>query len=748
MDNHHTQPANLRGQETLLARSQEALRALVSAKAVRLLLPPFFFAVLTLAITWPAARTFTTHYIGDPSDDPRHNIWFIWHLLEAFFGRQPLYDVNLLYYPHGISLLTHGYGPVMGFLALPFLPWGIVAAHNGAVLLGFGLTGYALYLLARGLGFNQLVSLFAGTLLLAAPMHVIGPEGHMGKSFFGLMPLALLAVHYALQPARSSRWAIVVAAVLLLNLLHNGLHFIESALAVAFFVTVALLTAAPAARRFFLGRALVIGASTLVLTGPLLFAIRRAASRPGLQVSATWESFEYQPDLVEFFLPPPFTRLLGGLTARLFTAFDVPGIIETAVFLSWVGLLFSLLALVSGRRQARVWLLFTAIWVVLAAGPVLSILGQRTFTSYGLPIILPYAFFTSLPGVDFLRTPGRLMFMGFTGFAIAAAFGLAWLHARYPRAAVPLTAAAIVLVLLETWPQTLSQTPMPEAAPFYRELAGDPTMYGVFDLPANPREDKWYVGYSSRYQIDQMTHGKGIAGGYISRSYAVHPLFPCLIPELRQPTADLLLDGEPATCFSNALHDLAYHNYRYVVWHKPGPDDEYGADPSAVEETSAYLLSLFAGQEAVADDDWLLVYAVPSLAEIAGELTYGFQYNWHESEEGGVRRWARSPATLFISAPEAQEAILEITPESIYDPDYAPPVRGDLRVELDGDLVAILPIEVGQTARLPLEIGAGFHTVSLSLEAGNFRPSDRGSTDRRWLSFAISAINLVTQPEP
>jgi hypothetical protein len=140
--------------------------------------------------------------------------------------------------------------------------------------------------------------------------------------------------------------------------------------------------------------------------------------------------------------------VLGDLTSRIFTAFDVPGIIETAVFLSWTGLLFCLLALLSRRRQAWIWLLFTAIWVVLAAGPVLSILGQRTFTEYGLPIILPYAFFTSLPGVDFLRTPGRLMFMGFTAFAIAAAFGLAWVYARYPRAAVPITAAAIVLVLL------------------------------------------------------------------------------------------------------------------------------------------------------------------------------------------------------------------------------------------------------------------------------------------------------------
>lgn len=716
-------------------------------QVARLALPPLFFALLTLAITWPAARTFSTHYIGSTSDDPRHNVWFIWHVVEALLGRQPLYNISLLYYPYGVSLLTHGYGPVMGILALPFLPWGIVAAHNGAVLLGFGLTGYAMYLLARGLGFGGLISLFAGTLLLAAPMHVIGPHEHMGKSFFGLIPLALLAVHYALQPGRSSRWAILVALVLLLNLLHNGLHFIEAVLAAAFFVVAALLKAEPADRRSLVWRVLVMAGSTILLTGPLLLATYLASRQPGLQVSANWESFENQPDLVEFLLPPPFTRLLGSFSARLFEVFQVRGSIETAVFLSWVGLLLCLLALWSRRRQAWTWLLFTSIWVVLAIGPVLSILGRRTFTDYNLPIIMPYAFLTSLPGLDFLRTPGRFMFMGFTGFAIAAAFGLAWLHTRIPRAALPFTVGAIILVLLETWPRPLPQTLMPGAPPFYQQLANDTDMYGVFDLPVNPREDQWHVGYSARYQLDQMTHSKGIAAGYISRTYATHPLFPCLIPVLRAPTTDVLLDGEPVPCYSNALYDLAYHNYRYVVWHKPGPGDDYSDDPAEVEATSAYLLSLFASQEPVVDDEWLLVYAVPPLSEAPASVIYGLQNNWYEAEEG-MLRWAQSPATLFISTPAAQDAILEITPVYISDPDYAEPFRGELRVEMDGVFLATLPIETEQTANLPLSLPAGFHTLTLTLEAGNFRPSDRGSDDRRWLSFAIGSINLVTQLEP
>jgi hypothetical protein len=734
--------------ETTVSGARRALARLLSQRAVQVALPLLYFALLTLAMTWPAARTFSSHYIGSRSDDPRHNVWFIWHVLEALAGRQPLYDTTLLYYPVGISLLTHAYGPVMGLLALPFAPWGIVAAHNGAILLGFGLTGYFLCLLARGLVFGHSVSLFAGTLLMAAPIHVIGPQEHMGKSFFGLIPLAFLAIHHTLQPARSSRWALVTAAVLLLNLLHNGLHFIEAALGVAFFVVVALLRAAPAIRPLLLRRALLAAGSSLVLTGPLLLAISRASRRPGLQVSASWESFHYQPDLVEFFLPPPFTRLLGGLAERILDGIGALGSIETAVFLSWTGLALCLVALLSRRRAAWTWLLFTAIWVVLAMGPQLRLLGRRTFTEYNLPIILPYALVTSLPGLDFIRTPGRFMFAGFTGLAIAAAYGLAWLQGRYPRAARPLAAAAAALVLLETWPQPLPQTAMPVVAPFYQELAADPEMYGVFDLPVSPREDQWYAGYSSRYQLDQMAHGKGIAAGYISRTYSAHPLFPCLVPELLRPTPELLLDGEPVRCYENALYDLAIHDYRYVVWHKPGAADGYSPDPAGAEATSAFLLGLFDAEEPVVDDDWLLVYAVPPPAATAASLTYGYQFNWHELEEDGARRWARSPATLFFSSPIAQATVLEIVPDNIYVPGYALDVSGNLRIELDGDYLTTLPIQIGQTARLPIELPAGFHTLTLSLEAGNFRPSNRGSDDTRWLSFAISSLNLVTRLEP
>jgi hypothetical protein len=55
------------------------------------------------------------------------------------------------------------------------------------------------------------------------------------------------------------------------------------------------------------------------------------------------------------------------------------------------------------------------------------------------------------------------------------------------------------------------------------------------------------VDYSARYQVLQMTHGKGIAGGYISETYERHPIASCLYEADRAP-ADVRVNGVPSRC--------------------------------------------------------------------------------------------------------------------------------------------------------------------------------------------------------
>ena len=60
------------------------------------------------------------------------------------------------------------------------------------------------------------------------------------------------------------------------------------------------------------------------------------------------------------------------------------------------------------------------------------VMGKIHFTEYELPIILPYAFLTALPGFDFLRTPGRFMLVGFVGFCRHSCL---WSGLAYPKRA-------------------------------------------------------------------------------------------------------------------------------------------------------------------------------------------------------------------------------------------------------------------------------------------------------------------------
>jgi hypothetical protein len=104
-------------------------------------LPLLFFTMLIIVLTWPVARDFSTKTAGD-SDDVRHHVWILWHIKEWVLGRQPLYTASQLYYPAGITTLTQSTGPLNGIMALPFWPWGPVAAYNGLMLLGQSLSGY------------------------------------------------------------------------------------------------------------------------------------------------------------------------------------------------------------------------------------------------------------------------------------------------------------------------------------------------------------------------------------------------------------------------------------------------------------------------------------------------------------------------------------------------------------------------------------------------------------------------------
>src|SRR5262249_54242016 len=135
----------------------------------------------------------------------------------------------------------------------------------------------------------------------------------------------------------------------------------------------------------------------------------------------------------------------------------------------------------------------------------------------------------------------------------------------------------------------------------------DKEQYGIFDLPVNPTPgtDPYFIK-SATYQIYQMTHHKGIAGGYISRTYKEHPLFPQLMADrLEQDQDHLFLNGQLAR-YDIAQAELARYGYRYVVWHKAQENANIAGDMAA----AAFIGAVFGQQAPLIDDDLIRVYQV------------------------------------------------------------------------------------------------------------------------------------------
>ncbi len=698
------------------------------------------YALLSIALSWPTIRYFTSHIAGG-GPDALHNLWIFWHTQQVVLGHQPPFSTTLLYYPHGASLLTHGLGPVTGIFALPFWLLGPEAAHNGAVLVSLWLTGYFMYLLARTLHFERGVAIFSGVVLMASPMCLAGLLGNITKVFLGGLPLVLLTLHHALNLRRSNWWVLTVALALLLLLLHSGYQFIFATICMVFFVVLCWFSVNSRERWDLFKRYVLLGISILLVVGPLLLATIIASKDPSIKVDLSQQSglSIHQPDLIQFVLPDSRSFFFGSISQYIAERYEniTFSSIDKAVSLSWTCMVLCVIAFFFKKTTARIWLLFTLICIVLAMGPFIRVFGQTDFTSHHQKIFLPYAFITSLPGFGFMRFPGRFMMIGYVGFGIAASFGLAWLMQQFPRYRQIVLLGAVTLVLIEQWPEPLYATKLPAVPPFYKDIAHDTEQYGVFDLPVNPIPELGsYVIPSSIYQIYQMTHHKGIAAGYLSRTYREHPLFPYLMRnsgDLGQ--ANLFVNEQPASSV-NALADLAHYNYRYVVWHKT----HHSNDAVAYKSAQRFINQVFGEQEPLIDDDLTRVYPVVPLSQTRLETGR----NWRMPEK--TWRWVTSPATFHVISPRPQAALLQITPAAIYDPraDNGLGNRGVLSIQMDNSFMAAVDIAVDQRTTVPIVLSEGRNTVTLSLDAGNFQPSMYDSDDTAFLSFAIRSINLQT----
>jgi len=697
------------------------------------------FVILAILVTWPTVRDINQLIISD-GGDARHILSNFWHVKESVMGRQPFFDLPLLYYPFGASILTNATGPLTGFFGLPFWIFGPEVAYNATYLIGYILTGFCMYLFVRGLGIHYQPAIFSGILLMLSPICVMGFLGHIDKVFLGGLPLLFLALHQTYQRNYSVGWSIITGFVFLLILLTNGTQFAIAALSTVLYSLIILIFAPSTERWFLLKRGIIIAGCSLLLTAPVLYQLLQAANHPLVKVEINTASQYYQPDLIQFFVPSPDSFIMGEATKAFLTQYEglILGI-ETLIALSWVGIILSIIAVIYGSITIRQYFLLLLCLIILSVGPYLKIMGNSEFTQYELPIIMPYAFLTSLPGFDFMRTPGRFMFAGYVFFSLTAGYGLAYLMKRWAKQRYVILIIATLFICIEYWPHPFQQEKLPITPDFYHQLAEDKDLYGVFDLPlVNYRNP--YIPFSSYHQIYQMTHGKGIASGYISRTYSRHPFLPDLMQVGSTPT-DLLINNKVIPTSDVLFYELNQYDYRYVVLHKPLLDDVNR------ERTITLTNQLFVNQLPLVDDALTTVYKVPQVSDTV-MIRYD-SLNWREPEP--KIRWGSSPVKLHINSPITQPARLEIIPIHLHDPntstDTALKGISLLEYQTYDSLTQTAGFISKKLTTIPLQLKAGQQTITLTVTPGTNRVIPYSGDPNALLEFSIESINLIVGDE-
>ena len=217
------------------------------------------YLLLTLIMTWPLVREFTTAIPGDGFDGWQ-NFWNQWWIKVALIDQQsnPLVT-DLLYHPTGVSLYFHTLNPFNGLTTLPIqLAFGLIPAYNSAILLAWILGGYGVFLLVR----RQLTStdcqltianasaFLAGAIFTFSPFHMAHLLGHMQVLSLQWIPFYVLYLLRSLDAVNQRRSWLHEALMAALFLILVGLCDWYYVLYLALFTGLAVLWAwlgAPAA---------------------------------------------------------------------------------------------------------------------------------------------------------------------------------------------------------------------------------------------------------------------------------------------------------------------------------------------------------------------------------------------------------------------------------------------------------------------------------------------------------------------
>ena len=359
---------------------------------------------------------------------------------------------------------------------------GAVAAYNWLVLLSFPLSAAAAYLLARHLALPAGGAFLAALLFAFSPFHIAHAAYHPHIAQTQWLPLYLLALWRCLDQPKAAAVAFLIAAtaaVTLSNFYGALIAAVMTPVAVGVYWVVRRGPAGaghyrvtgPAEPGHYRISGLWITLATLLFlamaglafvwwTAPAVIADRSAFAFPRdalFQHSAKWWGY---------LVPPVAHPLLGGVSRRLWTAWDVKeGLLEHQVSLGWGVVSLGLVGIYAwlARNGRTPGVAAVPILIVVAfAALVCSLSPERTV--FGVTMPRPSAWLYAV--VPMFRAYARFGVVVQLMAALLAGIGASWLLARQTRLARAACAALVALAIAEyaVWPPAASRDVLPTAA--------------------------------------------------------------------------------------------------------------------------------------------------------------------------------------------------------------------------------------------------------------------------------------------
>lgn len=457
--------------------------------------------VAAIYFTYPMA--FRLEHLGRPnSTDGQLSVWNIAWVAHALVSPgEHVLDANI-FHPRPNTLVYNEANLGAGVLGVPFyLATGNgQATHNGAVLLGFALSGLAMYFLARRLTASKGAAAVAAVLFAYCPF-VFARTAHVQLLMIWCLPACLLALHVFVDRPTLGRALIL------------GVTIATAELFCAYYGILGGLIVGLGAVFYAVSRnywkqwrywSLLAGAAGLSigLVWPLFrhyLSLQDAGFERSLDesiaYSADWRAYLASSALAHEWMLP----LLGHWNEVLFPGF-------MTLILGAAGLWLGSRTPTAGdeqRAQPSTSLRETTGFYALVGGICL-------WASFGPGAGLYTWLYHALPVFSFLRAPARFGIAVSLALCVLAAITLRTLLQRVPRRQPAVVGALLLLAVLDLRiANPLRDVPPPD--PAYAMLANLPKG-GVIELPF------WYLPQDfirhSEYMYNSTYHWQRIVNGY------------------------------------------------------------------------------------------------------------------------------------------------------------------------------------------------------------------------------------------